>query len=430
MTKTRAIIEAGAEFRLPAGFFQGMTLESVSGPAFEITEDGQNVDLGYTFGAGVVVVRRAADGNSDDSAFVLDEPGGNGGGDGRGIATMTVTAGQLTGTYTDGTKWNAGTLPVGPKGDSVKGDKGDPGTAATVTVGAVTTLEPGAQATVTNRGTNNAAVLDFGIPQGAGGTGGSGSGGSLDIEGVQDVVGAMVRAGAGASVAYDDAAGTLTIGVSGGGGLPRLSADSTTIRRFPAPPTTMTTAPAAYRRFVPIEATVLLGLSLKEHYDPVYAAVWDAATQQRIAVSPPVRAPGTGEAYTVPFTAAVTLEAGHPYLIGIYLDLGDVSVAGQLETLSYKGFEVGDTTYWATAGAYPGRALNQANNYAPLFDLIRPAGIQKSVVGPLDPVDFPTVAVVADISKGAGARLAGAGKFYIRTSDGQLYEFVGNPVNG
>lgn len=63
--------------------------------------------------------------------------------------------------------------PQGEKGD--KGDKGDTGTqgepgkdgaAATVTVGTVTTGEPGTDAAVTNTGTENAAVLDFVIPKG------------------------------------------------------------------------------------------------------------------------------------------------------------------------------------------------------------------------------------------------------------------------
>jgi hypothetical protein len=57
------------------------------------------------------------------------------------------------------------------------GAAGAQGAAATVSVGAVTTLAAGSQATVTNSGTVQAAVLNFGIPQGAAGTGsGSGSG--------------------------------------------------------------------------------------------------------------------------------------------------------------------------------------------------------------------------------------------------------------
>jgi hypothetical protein len=56
------------------------------------------------------------------------------------------------------------------------GAAGAAGAAATVAVGTVTTLAAGTQATVTNSGTAQAAVLNFGIPQGAPGTGGSGTG--------------------------------------------------------------------------------------------------------------------------------------------------------------------------------------------------------------------------------------------------------------
>ena len=44
--------------------------------------------------------------------------------------------------------------------------QGPPGAAATVTVGTVTTGEPGTDAIVTNSGTENAAVLNFTIPKG------------------------------------------------------------------------------------------------------------------------------------------------------------------------------------------------------------------------------------------------------------------------
>ena len=155
------------------------------------------------------------------------------------------------------------------------GPKGEPGTAATVTVGTVTTGAAGTQAQVTNSGTTSAAVLNFTIPKGADGAGGSGAvssvagrtgditltkadvglgnvtndaqvkrsemgvasgvatldadgkvpaaqlpagtGGTLDTEAVQDIVGAMVKAGSNATITYDDAANTLTIGATGGG---------------------------------------------------------------------------------------------------------------------------------------------------------------------------------------------------------------------
>ena len=56
---------------------------------------------------------------------------------------------------------------VGPPGVA-----GATGAAATVSIGSVTTLAAGSQATVTNSGTNAAAVLNFGIPQGAAGSSG------------------------------------------------------------------------------------------------------------------------------------------------------------------------------------------------------------------------------------------------------------------
>ena len=52
-----------------------------------------------------------------------------------------------------------------------KGAKGDPGQAATINVGTVTTLPAGSDATVTNSGTTSASVFNFGIPKGADGSG-------------------------------------------------------------------------------------------------------------------------------------------------------------------------------------------------------------------------------------------------------------------
>ena len=52
--------------------------------------------------------------------------------------------------------------------------QGPPGAAATVTVGTVTTGEPGTDALVTNSGTENAAVLNFAIPRGETGPSGAG----------------------------------------------------------------------------------------------------------------------------------------------------------------------------------------------------------------------------------------------------------------
>jgi len=78
------------------------------------------------------------------------------------------------------------TGPAGPTGDT--GPVGDTGDAATVAVGTVTTLSPGESATVVNSGDSGAAVLDFGLPAGqvgatgdTGATGATGSAATIEI---------------------------------------------------------------------------------------------------------------------------------------------------------------------------------------------------------------------------------------------------------
>ena len=66
------------------------------------------------------------------------------------------------------------TGPVGPAGpQGIQGETGPSGAdgiAATITVGTTTTGEPGSEASVTNVGTENAAILNFVIPAGEPGT--------------------------------------------------------------------------------------------------------------------------------------------------------------------------------------------------------------------------------------------------------------------
>ncbi len=71
--------------------------------------------------------------------------------------------------------------PAGPAGaEGPQGPAGPTGTAATITIGATTTLAAGQPATVINTGTSSAAVLEFGIPRGADGEGGEGGGGGVE----------------------------------------------------------------------------------------------------------------------------------------------------------------------------------------------------------------------------------------------------------
>lgn len=76
---------------------------------------------------------------------------------------------QTTGNWFIGNT-NTGIHAQGEQGS--QGVQGNPGTAATVQVGTVTTLEYDQSAYVTNVGTANAAILNFGIPRGEPGQGG------------------------------------------------------------------------------------------------------------------------------------------------------------------------------------------------------------------------------------------------------------------
>ena len=83
------------------------------------------------------------------------------------------------------------------------------GTAATITVGTVTTLSSGSSVTVLNVGTVNAAILNFGIPQGAAGaTGPTGTTGAAGATGPTGTAGA---AGAAATISV----GTVSTLASG-----------------------------------------------------------------------------------------------------------------------------------------------------------------------------------------------------------------------
>lgn len=72
---------------------------------------------------------------------------------------------ELDGTILTITNRQGTSTSVNTKGD--QGEQGNPGQAATISVGTTTTGAPGTSAQVTNSGTSSAAVLDFTIPQGA-----------------------------------------------------------------------------------------------------------------------------------------------------------------------------------------------------------------------------------------------------------------------
>ncbi len=102
------------------------------------------------------------------------------------------------------------TGPQGPVGAT--GPQGPAGEAATITVGTTTTGAPGTEATVTNVGTPQAAVLNFVIPQGPQGlTGPAGAQGPQGIQGIQGATGAT---GATGPQGPAGEAATITIGTT------------------------------------------------------------------------------------------------------------------------------------------------------------------------------------------------------------------------
>ena len=135
------------------------------------------------------------------------------------VGTVTTGAAGSEAVVTNAGTENAAildfTIPRGAQGErGIQGEPGAPGkdgadgqdgAAATVTVGQVTTLPAGSQATVTNSGTETAAVLNFAIPQGAqGAAGADGANGTNGADG-EDGVGIATIVAAGT----DDSGGNI-----------------------------------------------------------------------------------------------------------------------------------------------------------------------------------------------------------------------------
>ena len=110
-----------------------------------------------------------------------------------GVLTIGVPKGDPGAQGPQGEKGERG--PKGEKGDNgadgAPGVQGEAGMAATISVGIVSTGEPGTQASVTNAGTDSTAVLNFVIPRGEKGepgpkgeTGATGEAGYTPVKGV------------------------------------------------------------------------------------------------------------------------------------------------------------------------------------------------------------------------------------------------------
>ena len=94
-------------------------------------------------------------------------------------------------------------IPAGVPGqdgrDGANGRNGADGRAATITVGSTTTSQPGTNASVTNSGTSSAAVLDFVIPAGVPGQPGQDGADGQDGESATITVGSTTTGAAGTS---------------------------------------------------------------------------------------------------------------------------------------------------------------------------------------------------------------------------------------
>lgn len=95
----------------------------------------------------------------------------------------------------------------------IQGIKGDDGSAATITIGTTTTLNAGQQATVQNVGTTQAAILNFGIPKGADGSGGGTS--LFNIDANKNVIGSDKYSSSGARNVILTSSNFNNINVSG-----------------------------------------------------------------------------------------------------------------------------------------------------------------------------------------------------------------------
>ena len=158
------------------------------GPAGPTGPQGTSINVKTSV---ATVALLPSSGNSANDARIVDEDGDLwiwGG-------SSWSSAGQIVGpagpqgpagpTGATGATGAASTV-AGPQGPA--GPTGPTGSAATISIGSITTLTAGSLASVTNTGTTSAAILSFGIPQGA--TGATGATGPQGPQGIQGATGA------------------------------------------------------------------------------------------------------------------------------------------------------------------------------------------------------------------------------------------------
>ncbi len=145
-------------------------LQQITEQAEQVAEDAQAVQNAVTLWTNMSAEAETLPAGSEASASYSDGvlslgipagPEGTPGQDGQdgvGIASVALNSDYtLTITLTDGTTYTT---------TSIRGEQGETGLTPDFTIGTVTTLEPGSQATATITGTDEEPVLNLGIPKG------------------------------------------------------------------------------------------------------------------------------------------------------------------------------------------------------------------------------------------------------------------------
>ena len=144
----------------------GTATESANNAAAAASAATERVNATYVKSASATTLNpgSSATATIESNVLKIGVPKGEKG-DAGTAATIQVGAVTTLDAGENATVTNAGTTSTAKLNFGIpKGDKGDTGTAATITVGDVTRLEAGDDPTVENSGTTGAAVLDFGIP--------------------------------------------------------------------------------------------------------------------------------------------------------------------------------------------------------------------------------------------------------------------------
>ena len=165
-----------------------------------------------------------------------------------------------------------------------------------------------------------------------------------------------------------------------------------------------------YGVFTPTQDALVSGLrdTVQALNMPCMPYIFRISDGALIASGPAVSRTGASADYL--FTGPVTLVTGVAYAIGIDTPAGTTPASlGRVannQTGTYPGFTVEvNMRYGGAPGTLPPTTF-VSNAYSPSWNILTPgvAG-QKSVTGPLDPLDFPVVKTVADLPVNAVALL-------------------------